>query len=49
MGANTIEETDKLNGKVIGVMKATVNGNTMSCTYDDKLQGSSMKYTATKQ
>jgi hypothetical protein len=49
MGDNGIEETDKRNGKVIGVMKATVNGNTMSCTYDDKLQGSSMKYTATKQ
>jgi hypothetical protein len=49
MGNNTIEETDMRNGKVIGVMKATANGNTLSCTYDDKLQGSSMKYTATKQ
>lgn len=49
MGNNTIEETDMRNGKVIGVMKATVSGNTLSCMYDDKLQGSSMKYTATKQ
>ena len=49
MGNNTIEETDMRNGKVIGVMKATVNGNTMTTTYDDKLQGSTMKYTATKQ
>ncbi len=49
MGSNTIEETDMRNGKVIGVMKATVNGSTLSCTYDDKLQGSTMKYTATKQ
>lgn len=49
IGSNTIEETDMRNGKVIGVMKATVSGNTLSCTYDDKLQGSSMKYTATKQ
>jgi len=49
MGNNTIEETDMRNSKVIGVMKATVNGNTLSVTYDDKLQGSTMKYTATKQ
>jgi len=49
LGNNTIEETDMRNGKVIGVMKATANGNTLTVTYDDKLQGSSMKYTATKQ
>jgi hypothetical protein len=49
MGDNAIEETDMRNGKVIGVMKATVSGNTLTATYDDKLQGSSMKYTATKQ
>jgi hypothetical protein len=49
MGNNTIEETDMRNGKVIGVMKATVNGNMLAVTYDDKLQGSSMKYMATKQ
>ena len=49
MGNNTIEETDMRNGKVIGVMKATVSGNTLTCMYDDKLQGSTMKYTATKQ
>ena len=49
MGNNTIEETDMRNGKVIGVMKATVSGNTLTASYDDKLQGSTMKYTATKQ
>ena len=51
IGNNTIEETDMRNGKVIGVMKATVSadGKTLTATYDDKLQGSSMKYTATKQ
>jgi hypothetical protein len=49
IGNNTIEETDMRNGKVIGVMKATVSGSTLTCMYDDKLQGSSMKYTATKQ
>ena len=49
IGNNTIEETDKRDGKVIGVMKATVNGNTMNATYEDKRNGSTMKYTATKQ
>ena len=49
MGNNTIEEIDKRDGKVIGVMKATVSGNTLNATYDDKLHGSRMKYTATKQ
>ena len=49
IGNNTIEETDKRNGKVIGVMKATVEGNTLTGTYDDKLHGTSMKYTATRQ
>jgi hypothetical protein len=49
MGSNSIEETDKRDGKVIGVMKATVSGNSLKCTYDDKLQGTSMHYTATKQ
>lgn len=49
MGSNAIEETDMRNGKVVGVMKATVSGNTLTVNYDDKLQGSSMKYTATKQ
>jgi len=51
IGKDTIEETDMRNGKVIGVMKATVSpdGKTLTATYDDKLQGSTMKYTATKQ
>jgi len=49
MGKNTLEETDKRDGKVVGVMKATVSGNTMNIVYEDKLHGSSMKYTATKQ
>lgn len=49
VGNNTIEETDKRDGKVIGIMKATVSGNTLHCTYDDKLQGTSIHYTAAKQ
>ena len=46
---NTIEETDKRDGKVIGVMKATVSGNTLNATYEDKLHGTTTKFTATKQ
>lgn len=49
IGNHTIEETDKRDGKVIGVMKATVNGNTLNASYEDRLNGTTMKYTATKQ
>jgi hypothetical protein len=51
MGKNTIEETDKRDGKVIGVAKTTISadGKTLNIVYDDKLQGSTMKYMATKQ
>lgn len=51
MGANTIEETDKRDGKVIGVAKSTVshNGKSMDIVYQNKLTGSTMKYMATKQ
>ncbi|HUI83657.1 MAG TPA: hypothetical protein VL240_05505 [Candidatus Binatia bacterium] len=51
MGDNTIEETDKRAGKVIGVMKATVgpDGKTMNLSYDDELVTRTTSYTATKQ
>jgi hypothetical protein len=51
MGKNTIQETDKRDGKVTGVAKMTVStdGKTMSIQYEDKLHGTSSKYTATKQ
>jgi hypothetical protein len=51
MGKNTIEETDKRDGKVIGVAKTTISadGKTLNIVYDDKLHGTSMKYMATKQ
>jgi len=41
IGKNTLEETDKRDGKVIGVFKATVqpDGKTIAAMYDDKLQG----------
>ncbi len=49
--ANTIEETDKRNGKVIGVSRMTVaaDGKTMSGNSEDKLQGGTLKWTAEKQ
>lgn len=51
IGKDTLEETDKRDGKVIGVMKLTVaaDGKTAKATYDDKLQKRTMEYMATKQ
>jgi len=51
MGKNTIEETDKRDGKVIGVVKMTVSadGKTMNIQVDDKLHGTTAKIVATKQ
>jgi hypothetical protein len=49
--ANTIEETDKRNGKVIAVIRLTVapDGQTLSVSIDDKLGGRAFKSTAKKQ
>jgi hypothetical protein len=51
MGKNTIEETDKRDGKVISVARMTVgsDGKTMTIKVEDKLHGSNGQYTATKQ
>jgi hypothetical protein len=51
IGADTIEETDKRKGKVIAVatMKLAPGGKAMSVTYEDKLRGSTLIYTANKQ
>jgi len=51
VGKNTLEETDKREGKVIGVFKGTVqpDGKTMNAVYDDKLQGRETKWVMTKQ
>ena len=51
IGKNTFEETDKRDGKVIGVFKGTVgtDGKMMSAVYDDKLQGRTTKWTMVKQ
>jgi hypothetical protein len=51
IGGSTIQETDKRNGKVIGIVKMTVSkdGKTMKTTYTDKLRGATSTSTATKQ
>ena len=50
-GANTMEETDKRDGKVISVERLTVSadGKTMRIVADDKLHGTQSEVTATKQ
>jgi hypothetical protein len=51
VGKSTIEETDKRDGKVIGVSRMTVaaDGKTMTAKFEDKLHGTSSQFTATKQ
>src|SRR5215469_2190457 len=50
-GANTIEETDKRDGKVISAARITVSadGKTMKVVVDDKLHGTQSEFMATKQ
>jgi hypothetical protein len=47
----TIEESDKRDGKVIGVarMSVSADGKSMTMTYEDKLHGTSSKIVAQKQ
>ena len=49
--ANTIEETDKRNGKVISVAHMTIgpDGKTMKITVEDKLRDTTSNWTADKQ
>jgi hypothetical protein len=51
LGKNTIEETDKRDGKVISVarMTAAADGKTMTLKVEDKLRGTSSQFTAAKQ
>lgn len=51
VGNNTIEQTNKRDGKIIDVSKYTVgpDGKMMSIVDQDKLRGTSMKFTAMKQ
>jgi hypothetical protein len=49
--ANTVEETDKRNGKVISIARMMVDpdGKTMKITVDDKLRDTTANWTADKQ
>lgn len=51
LGKDTLEETDKRDGKVISITKATVaaDGKTMKWISDDKLHGTTTKGVAQKQ
>jgi hypothetical protein len=51
MGKDTLEETDKRDGKVIGVFKMTVaaDGKTAKASFDDKLQKRTTDFDAIKQ
>jgi len=51
MGKNTVEETDKRDGKVIFVNRMTVapDGKSMTVAVTDKLHGSSAEYVVEKQ
>ena len=51
IGKDTLEETDKRDGKVIGVFKMTVasDGKTAKASYDDKLHATKTDFEATKQ
>jgi hypothetical protein len=51
VGKDTLEETDKRDGKVISVNKSTVtsDGKMMKIDTDDKLHGTTMKFEAMKQ
>ncbi len=51
MGKNTIEETDKRDGKVISVARMTVaaDGNSMTIAWTDKLRGTTGQDVAEKQ
>jgi hypothetical protein len=51
LSRNVIEETDKRDGKVIGVTRITVspNGKTMTFAITDKLRGTTSRFVADKQ
>jgi hypothetical protein len=51
LGKDTLEETDKRDGKVIGIFKMTVapDGKTAKASFDDELQKRTTAFDATKQ
>ena len=50
-GPNGIDETDKRDGKVISIAHMTVSadGKTLTFAVEDKLHGTTAKFTAQKQ
>ena len=50
-GTDTLEETDKRDGKVIGVFRMTVaaDGKTAKASFDDKLRNTTTDFDVTKQ
>jgi hypothetical protein len=51
LGKNTLEETDKREGKVIGIFKFTVvgDGKTAKASFEDKLQDRTTEFDAAKE
>jgi hypothetical protein len=51
IGDDTIEETDKRGGKIVGVYRMTVSadGKTIRAQYTDKQRGTTMTFTMQKQ
>jgi len=51
MGKNVLEETDKRNGKIIGIQKMTLaaDGKSAKLVYEDKQRGTQTEFMAVKQ
>ena len=51
VGSDTIEETDKRDGKVVGVFRITVSkdGKSIAAEYIDKQHGTTTSFTMEKQ
>ena len=49
VGPNTLQETNKRGGKIVGVGTMVVEGNKMTMHFEDKEQGTTMKMVAEKQ
>jgi len=51
IGNDTIEETDKRDGKIVGVYRMTVSsdGKSINAQYNDKLHGTTTTFTMEKQ
>jgi len=49
LGPNSLQETNKRGGKIVGVGTIVVEGNKMNMQYDDKERGTTIKVVAEKQ